>query len=219
MTVLTDTAYPVLIVDDSIEDRETYGRYLSQSRTLIYEVTEAETVVDGLERFAESPPACVLLDYRLPDGSGLEFLDQLAFQFPRLETTVVMLTRYGDEEVVVNALKNGATDYLSKKRITADTLCRTVHQAIEKGWLLRSLHEREQEKDRLIAELRQAAEQIKTLRGLMPICANCKSIRDDAGYWHQLEVYIRDRTGAEFSHGICPGCAKELYPELDHGPE
>ena len=139
MTVLTETAYPVLIVDDSIEDRATYCRYLSESRTQIYEVTEVDTVMDGLESFAESPPACVLLDYRLPDGNGLEFLDQLASKFPLHDTPIVMMTRFGDEDVVVKALKNGATDYLSKKNITADALCRTVHQVIEKGSLLRSL--------------------------------------------------------------------------------
>ncbi len=55
---------------------------------------------------------------------------------------------------------------------------------------------------------------MKTLRGYLPICANCKKIRDDKGYWQQLEIYMRDHTGAEFTHGICPDCAKELYPDF-----
>jgi hypothetical protein len=62
--------------------------------------------------------------------------------------------------------------------------------------------------------LEQALSQIRTLRGLLPICANCKKIRDDKGYWNQLESYIHDHSEAKFSHGICPGCMKKLYPGL-----
>jgi CheY-like chemotaxis protein len=59
-----------------------------------------------------------------------------------------------------------------------------------------------------------ALDQVKILRGLLPICMGCKRIRDDDGYWQQLETYIRDRSEAEFSHGLCPDCAEELYPGL-----
>ena len=61
--------------------------------------------------------------------------------------------------------------------------------------------------------------EIQTLRGILPICANCKKIRDDKGYWNQIEAYISDHSEAQFSHGICPDCAKELYPEFDLYPE
>jgi hypothetical protein len=64
------------------------------------------------------------------------------------------------------------------------------------------------------AQLREALDNIKTLEGLLPICANCKKIRDDDGYWQQAEVYIRNHSEARFSHGICPPCAKKLYPDL-----
>ena len=62
---------------------------------------------------------------------------------------------------------------------------------------------------RLSAALADALEQIKTLRGIVPMCAACKRIRDDSGYWHQVEVYVRDHTEAEFSHSICPKCENE----------
>jgi len=62
--------------------------------------------------------------------------------------------------------------------------------------------------------LQQALDEVKTLRGIFPICANCKKIRDDKGYWNQVEMYVSDHTEAKFSHGICPDCAKKLYPEL-----
>ena len=68
-----------------------------------------------------------------------------------------------------------------------------------------------EERERMIDELKEALANVKTLRGLIPICASCKKIRDDKGYWSQVEVYVRDRSEAEFSHGICPDCAKKLY--------
>ncbi len=74
----------------------------------------------------------------------------------------------------------------------------------------------EAERERLIAELQSALAQVKQLSGLLPICANCKKIRDDRGYWHQVEAYIRDRTDADFSHGICPDCKKKLYPPEEY---
>jgi len=63
-------------------------------------------------------------------------------------------------------------------------------------------------------ELRRNETEVKTLRGLLPICAWCKQIRDDKGYWHKIESYIRDHSEAEFTHGICPKCAEKLYPDL-----
>jgi len=69
----------------------------------------------------------------------------------------------------------------------------------------------EKERERLLSELQHALDSIKTLKGLLPICANCKKIRDDKGYWKQIEVYIATHTDASFSHSICPECAEKLY--------
>ena len=63
-------------------------------------------------------------------------------------------------------------------------------------------------------ELSRALHEVRTLRGIIPICARCKKIRSDDGYWSQVDEYVRDHTGAEFSHSICPECAAELYPEM-----
>jgi PAS domain S-box-containing protein len=75
----------------------------------------------------------------------------------------------------------------------------------------------ERERENLILELREALSTVKQLSGLLPICANCKRIRDDQGEWSNLERYISARSNAEFSHGICPTCREELYPELGKG--
>lgn len=63
-------------------------------------------------------------------------------------------------------------------------------------------------------KLQEALSEVKTLSGLLPICASCKKIRDDRGYWEQIEVYIEDHSNAAFSHGICPECVRKLYPEI-----
>jgi len=81
------------------------------------------------------------------------------------------------------------------------------------GW--RRLSWEEKNRWEIIAKLQDALARVKTLSGLLPICASCKKIRDDSGYWNQIESYIRDRSEAEFSHGICPECTKKLYPDLD----
>lgn len=75
--------------------------------------------------------------------------------------------------------------------------------------------EAERERDNVIQELRKSLSEVKTLRGLLPICAGCKRIRDDKGYWNRIEEYIRDRSDAEFSHGICPDCERKTLEELD----
>jgi PAS domain S-box-containing protein len=82
--------------------------------------------------------------------------------------------------------------------------------------VLRDITERKQqekERLRLIDELTEALRHVKTLNGLLPICASCKKIRNDSGYWEQVETYIRSRSNAEFTHGICPDCVRVLYPE------
>lgn len=71
----------------------------------------------------------------------------------------------------------------------------------------------EQERERLLVELQEALAKVKALSGMLPICASCKKIRDDQGYWQQIEGYIREHSEAEFSHGICPDCAEKLYGE------
>ncbi len=70
------------------------------------------------------------------------------------------------------------------------------------------------EREKLIAELQSALSEVKTLSGLLPICSHCKKIRDDKGYWNQIENYILEHSGAFFSHGICPECAAKYYPDV-----
>jgi hypothetical protein len=84
-------------------------------------------------------------------------------------------------------------------------------QSLERIWLEVKNIQKTEELEETVKKLQQAISTVKKLHGLLPICARCKKIRDDAGYWQELEVYIHEHTEAEFSHGICPECAKELY--------
>jgi CheY-like chemotaxis protein len=71
------------------------------------------------------------------------------------------------------------------------------------------------ERDRLIQDLQKALANVKSLSGLLPICAGCKKIRDDQGYWSQVECYVQEHSEATFTHGLCPDCIKKWYPELE----
>lgn len=80
--------------------------------------------------------------------------------------------------------------------------------------MMASRRQAEQEQALLIDELRRTLSEVKTLRGFLPICSSCKKIRSDTGYWQQIESYISEHSEAEFSHGLCPNCARKLYPEI-----
>jgi PAS domain S-box-containing protein len=86
-------------------------------------------------------------------------------------------------------------------------LCSTVHDISERK-------EAERERERLIVQLKNALSEIKTLRGLLPICSACKKIRDEKGDWDIIEAYVQKHSEAQFTHGICPDCARAMYPEL-----
>ena len=81
-------------------------------------------------------------------------------------------------------------------------------------FLIARLRSAMQERSELIGELQETLKEVKELRGILPICSSCKKIRDDAGYWQDLEAYIHTHTNAEFSHGLCKECAKKLYPQI-----
>lgn len=82
-------------------------------------------------------------------------------------------------------------------------------------WRISRIRAHERELERRVAE---AVARVKRLHGLLPICSSCKKIRDDKGYWNAIEQYVRERSDAEFSHGICPECAAKLYPEYVDEP-
>ncbi|MEH1784586.1 MAG: response regulator [Nostoc sp.] len=121
----------VFFVEDFAEDRVVYRRFLERDEQYSYDIYEFESGEKALQGCQEKIPDVILLDYRLPDIDGLEFLNQLQRQTQGSQTSVIMLTGQGDETITVQAIKSGAQDYLVKGKLTPDNLHRAVHGAIE----------------------------------------------------------------------------------------
>lgn len=130
----------------------------------------------------------------------LEFA--IAYDYP-----MEMIARFITTYLIVSAITYWFEYFRFKYRIDIENKNRKLSEEIAE----RRLSEKEREK--LIEELQQALVEVKTLSGLLPICASCKKIRDDKGYWNQIEIYIRDHSDAKFSHSICPDCKQRLYGE------
>jgi PAS domain S-box-containing protein len=92
----------------------------------------------------------------------------------------------------------------SKGRVIFQSVCRDIT----------SRKQYEDERERLIVDLQEALAKVRTLSGMLPICASCKRIRNDEGYWQQIELYISEHSDTVFSHGVCPECAQKLYPDF-----
>jgi diguanylate cyclase (GGDEF)-like protein len=142
-------SYRVLLVEDSPEDREAFSRLLCNSGGEDYHFLEAETAEQALAMCREHRPDCVLLDYRLPDGDGLDVLAQLAAADVEALVPVVMLTGQGNETDAVQALQGGAQDYLVKGAVTAQGLRWAIHNAMEKVALRRQIERQRRELERL----------------------------------------------------------------------
>lgn len=131
----------LLIIEDSLEDRELYQRYLTSDSDYRYTFLEAALVADGLAIWRAQRPDCVLLDSQLPDGNGLNSLQTMMVEGGVGNCAIVMLTGTGDTQTVAQAMKAGAHDYLDKNRITAESLRHAVNTAVEKARLQRQLDE------------------------------------------------------------------------------
>jgi CheY-like chemotaxis protein len=132
------------------------------------------------------------------------------------EVSVIFMTALTDVENKVIGFEAGAVDYITKPVEYQEVVARlTTHLTLRK--LQKSLSQKNAELQAKNKQLQQALDQVKRLNGLLPICANCKQIRDDMRYWHDVAGYIQDHSEAEFTHGICPDCMKKLYPEFFGG--
>ncbi len=153
----------VLIVDDCPEDRETYRRYLLQDPDYTYVILEEESGERGLELCRLVKPDSVLLDYLLPDIDGLEFLDELRSHSGKVDIPVVMVSGYGNEAVAVQAMKNGASDYLVKGKTTSDSLRLTLRHAMEKAELIKQLETSEERFRTTVENLQQIESELAQL--------------------------------------------------------
>ena len=122
----------------------------------------------------------------------------------------------GKKDIVINyewrlISKTGRTKWVETYSKTVSFMGRSADMVTMID-ITKRKHEEEQ-KEKLISELQEALDRVKILSGLLPICSYCKKVRDDEGYWHQVEEYFQAHSEADFSHSLCPGCAKKFYPE------
>lgn len=170
---------------------------------------EAVVAVDGLEAWEalQKPdaPRLAILDWMMPGMDGLDVVRRVRARRDSPQPYLIMLTTKGEKEDIVMGLDAGADDYLPKPFHPAELRAR-----VQVG---KRLVEAQDELAAQIVKLQQALDHIKTLQGILPICMHCKKIRNDTGYWEQVEAYVGHHSEALFSHGICPDCLKLHYPE------
>jgi len=135
----------VLIIDDCVEDRQVYRRYLQQDQEHNYTILEKDSGEEALELCRQLQPDVILLDFLLPDQDGLEFLAELQKLVKGSMPAIVMLTGYGNEAIAVQAMKSGVHDYLVKEQTTAERLRSTLHSAIIQTRLRQELSRSEEQ--------------------------------------------------------------------------
>jgi two-component system, response regulator PdtaR len=190
----------VLIADDQETMSALIRRLLVQIGHVV--IGKAKNGREAIDLAILLKPDILLMDIEMPEMDGLEAAKHIQEQCPM---PVVLLTGHSDPEMVRKASHIGVGAYLLKPP-SAPELERTIIIAVERFADLMELR-------RLNIELQNALDNVKVLSGLLPICANCKKIRDDKGYWEAVETYFKRHTEIEFSHGLCPDCISTLYPE------
>ena len=194
----------ILIADDDLTCRTVLGAVLAKSGHEPVETVNGAEAWDTLQQ--PDAPRMAILDWMMPEMDGLQVVREVRAAETKRPPYLIMLTTRGEKADIIAGLDAGADDYLSKPFNRSELRAR-----IEVGRRVIDMQDALVTK---VEELNHAIEQIKTLRGIVPICAKCKKIRDDQGYWNQLELYVREHTEAEFSHGFCPDCLNHLYPEI-----
>jgi len=197
----------VMVVEDDAVYRELVVRHLGDAYALVF----ADSLRGASELFRSHIPDCILLDLRLPDGDGIEFLPKTV----KADVPVILCTAHGSEALAVQAMKAGADDYLAKEGLGKLELRRAIRGAIQRAQLRAEVKQQMAEKDLVIRQLRAALNDNEVLRGIIPICASCKKIRDDEGYWHMVEAYVSRHTGARFTHGLCPECLDSELEKIE----
>ncbi|MFP4445323.1 MAG: PleD family two-component system response regulator [Desulfosudaceae bacterium] len=204
-----DTNITILVVDDEPTIRLVTARILRKAG---YKVMEADSGESCLDMVRDTRPDLVVLDIVLPGINGYEVCRRIKEDKCLQGIYVLLLSgKRTESDDQSEGLEIGADGYVARPISNREFLARI--QAMVR--IIRA----ERERDRLIGELRKALDNIKTLRGLLPICCYCKKIRDDRGYWSQLEVYIQSHSEADFSHGICPECMEKFHPEVNLGTD
>jgi CheY-like chemotaxis protein len=179
----------VLVVDDNMENIQVIGGMLKEAG---YDIAASTSGADALYFSRKNLPDLVLLDVMMPGMDGYEVCAALRDDIRTRDIPVIFLSALNQTDDIVRGFEAGGVDYVSKPFNQRELLARA----------------------RTHIELKKARHEIQTLREIIPICAKCKKIRDDQGFWEQVESYIETRSRASFTHSLCPDCARDLYGEI-----
>jgi len=197
----------VLIADDIALNREVYRSILEAELFLdISEAADGNAAVRMLNSAGTYPFDLVITDVDMPEMDGLQLSRYIRETEPLKDTQILVITALKEDRVLQESFEIGVTDFISQPVQPLELLVR-VKAALR-------LKQEVDYHGKKIAELQEAISRVHTLSGLLPICAGCKKIKDDHGYWKQVETYIESHTHATFTHGICPACTEKLYGSL-----
>lgn len=200
----------ILIVDDVEENLRVLEAFLSRAGHK--DIPKASSAREAYQLLEEHESIdLILLDIMMPEISGIDACRKIKADERLKDIPVIMVTARDDMESLEAAFSAGAMDYVVKPLRKIELLAR-VNSAIR---LKREMDERKKREHDLEEQknaLQAALNEIKVLRGFLPICAHCKKIRDVQGFWHQLEAYIMSHADVRFSHGICESCLETHYP-------
>ncbi len=200
---LAEKAPLILVVDDIAKNLEVIGNILSTENYQISFAIDGQKAWNILQRIR---PDLILLDIMMPGLDGYALCRQIKAMEDKKDIPIIFVTAKTAPEDLAKGFALGAVDYITKPFSAAELSAR-VRTHI-------SLYRAKKRNELLIEELQVALAQVKKLSGLLPICSVCKQIRDDEGYWSQVEEYLTTHTEVRFSHGICPVCIREQYPDL-----
>lgn len=201
-------AISVLYVEDEEITRSAVARMLKRRVLNVY---EAENGQEGLEMYMQYRPDIVISDIRMPVLDGMEMSKEI--KGLDKNSKIILTTAHSDAGILINSIEVGIDKYILKP-LDMVSLFSSVEKCAENIMLEKKIQQQNKEKDELIAKLQNALNKVKILSGLLPICSSCKKIRDDKGYWQQIESYVREHSEAQFTHGLCPDCLTKLYPNL-----
>jgi sigma-B regulation protein RsbU (phosphoserine phosphatase) len=208
----------ILIVDDSEDARCLLISLLRRAgyQQLLTAASAAEALAHlGTSSVSndESGIDLMLLDIDMPAINGIEACRRVKVDPCFRDMPVIMVTSHSDDQVLADAFAAGAMDYITKPFRPVELLAR-VRSALTLKQEMKARKAREEELITKNSDLQRALQEIQTLRGLIKICSFCKRIQNDQGGWERLELYIREHSEAEFSHGICEECSRTHYPGL-----
>ncbi|MBN1991602.1 MAG: response regulator [Anaerolineae bacterium] len=200
----------ILVVDDTLANLRLLVKMLAEYG---YKIRPATNGRLALAAALAEPPDLILLDIMMPEIDGYEVCGRLKADERTRDIPIIFISAIDELLDKVAAFSIGGVDYITKPFQVEEVLARVkTHLTIRN--LQKKLEQKNQQLQEKNNELEAALARVKLLSGLLPICSNCKKIRNDEGYWQQVEEYIHQHSEADFSHGLCPACLKELYPDL-----